>query len=91
MPDPILNAVRVNLMIMDCLYQDDELPEDGSAPPDAVKVEGITRTFGFHPGRLNMHKTALTEMLGELEDSFKASSGHELLAGVRGPARQPLG
>ena len=40
-----------------------------------VRAEGIVRTFGFHPGRLEMHKEEIGQMLAELPDVFKVSGG----------------
>jgi len=72
---PTLNAERVQAILRDCLYRDDEVPEDGSAPEGAVVVEGVLRKFGLHPGRLKTHEAEVRSMLEELPDSFKVGSG----------------
>jgi hypothetical protein len=60
------------------LYTDKETgilfrPEEPTG--DAVIVQGITRTFGFHPSRLNAAKPTIAHLLTELPDSFQENSG----------------
>lgn len=64
-----LNADRVSLIFLNCLFKDDE---DTSS---YVKAEGITGTVGFNPDRLNSHKAKIEAMLDELPDEFKKSGG----------------
>jgi hypothetical protein len=64
-----LTAKRVDEILMDCLFNENEDTKD------AVMVNGITLNIGFHPGRLEKHKVEIGELLAELPDSFKQSSG----------------
>jgi len=59
----------IEAIMMDCLY----LP--GENTDDAVTVEGITTTFGFHPGRLESNRKRIEEMLSCLPDPFMADKG----------------
>lgn len=65
----ILTASNVETIFIDCLFKDDE---DRSA---AIIAEGIVNTFGFHPDRLQSHKTEISGMLDELPDTFKQGHG----------------
>lgn len=60
----MINAERISEIITACLFQNDE---DTSS---AVKVQGIVRNFGFHPGRLEEHKTEIAEILRQLPEGF---------------------
>lgn len=53
----------------ECLFKDDETPED------PIRVEGITRTFGFHRGRVREHTAEITALLAELSDEFQVQRG----------------
>lgn len=65
----ILTADNVGFIFRDCLFR------DGEDTTNAVKTEGITCKFWFHPERLKSHKAEIIEMCDELPDSFKISSG----------------
>jgi len=67
-------AERVDLVIMDCLYKPEEVP-DNKSPVDAVIVKGIVRTFAFHPARLTLNKANITEMISEMNSTFHKSGG----------------
>lgn len=60
----MIDAGRVKEIILACLFGDNE---DQS---DMVMAKGITRTFGFHPGRLETHKAEIAEMLRQLPKEF---------------------
>jgi len=83
MPQPkgkaMLKASEVRDLLEKCLY-DDEMPGD-EPPKDAVLVEGILHTFGFHPERLE-NKPRLIELLRDLPDEFMKDKGggHSFLA-----------
>lgn len=65
----ILNAERVEQIFLTCLFKPDE---DHSK---YVPAPGITSNVGFHPGRIEEHKTEIAAMLDELPDEFKESGG----------------
>ena len=65
----VLDPERVKAVFMDCLFK------EGEDTSKYVKAEGITNNVGFHPERLESHKTEIEEMLDELPDKFKKSGG----------------
>ena len=65
----VLNAEQVNAVFTDCLFQ------DGEDTSKHVKAEGIVRNVGFHPARLESHKTEIVAMLDELPEQFQEKSG----------------
>ena len=69
-----LTAESVEQIFLDCLFRDDELV-DGKPEIEPIKAEGIIRNFGFHPIRLNEHKTEIIELLQELPKEFFKDSG----------------
>lgn len=76
MTQSILTGERVRELMLDCLYQPDELA-GGSMPADAVRVQAIitTLTFALHPARLESHRDEIKRMLRELPDQFQANLG----------------
>ena len=56
----LLEPSTVTNLTAYCLFK------DGESTDDAVMVEGITRNFGFHPGRLAEKKPEIVELLNEL-------------------------
>ena len=67
-------AARVHEIIVGCLYNDAELPKDGSAPPGAVIVQGVVGQFGFHPERLKAAQPKVEAVIREVvQDPFLAS------------------
>ena len=64
-----LTSKNVNLVFMDCLFQDGE---DTSNPAIA---EGITSKFGFHKGRLDLRKEDISAMLSMLPKEFQKNGG----------------
>lgn len=69
MEDSKLNPQRVSAIFMDCLFR------EGEDTSNHIKAEGVIITVGFHPERLASHKDGIEEMLGELPDEFKQSTG----------------
>lgn len=65
----ILSAERVEQIFLDCLFK------EGEDTNNYIEAEGITGKVGFHPGRLESHKTEIEAMLNELPDEFKKSKG----------------
>jgi len=70
----MISAQRVEEIVKDCLYADDEVI-DGKPIVEPVVGKGIIRDFGFHPVRLESHREEVRVMLMELPDQFKKSHG----------------
>ena len=71
-----LSSENVEGVLSDCLYTDAELKESGGETPEGtIIVEGIHRSFGLHPGRVQTHEDEIARMLDELPDTFKESGG----------------
>lgn len=73
----ILTADRVEEILADCLFRDEEVEDLGREEivARAVVAEGILNPFAFHPERLASHRDEVYEMLGELPDNYRASKG----------------
>lgn len=67
-------ATRVENILKDCLYRDDEI-SDGKPPEDAVIAGGIIQSFAFHPTRIAAHKADIAALCNELPDTFQKSGG----------------
>jgi hypothetical protein len=65
----ILTGDHVNAVFADCLFK------DGEDTSEYIVAEGIVRTVGFHPGRIEEHRQEIHDMLAELPDEFKTSGG----------------
>jgi len=61
-----LEPSNVEEIFLDSLYK------EGENHDDAVVVNGIMITVGFHPGRLASHKEEVRELLSQLPDEFHA-------------------
>ena len=81
---PLINANRVEEILRDCLFTDDEIGhsalsgdgiEAGRVPADAVPARGIMNNFMFHAGRLDSHRAEIEQMLMNLPESFMRSKG----------------
>jgi hypothetical protein len=68
-------AERIEGILKDCLYRDEELPADGSIPEGTIKVQGLVRNFGFHPGRIVQHKEEVRDCLNQMPDEFHKERG----------------
>lgn len=71
---PKIDAREVEIILLDCLYKDEEIT-DNQPPPDAVVAKGIINTFAFHPGRLELHKEQVRAWLMALPHQFRSSAG----------------
>lgn len=67
-------AARVEAVLKDCLYRDDELTGD-EPPTGAVYADGIISKYAFNPQRLAAHKSDIASMCNELDDTFQKSKG----------------
>jgi hypothetical protein len=65
----MLNGEKVRSVFMDCLFQ------EGEDSSKHIRADGVVTNVGFHPGRLEQHRAEIVEMLDELPDQFKESSG----------------
>jgi hypothetical protein len=61
---PGLTADRVEEVMRDCLFRDDEPIEP------RVEVAGIVERYGFHPERLEAHRSDVEDLLSELPVEF---------------------
>lgn len=74
-------AERIQAIMQDCLYNDKECaelslsPHGHIPPPDSVVVDGIVRSFAFHPGRLQKNKEKIAEILREMPANFQQKTG----------------
>src|SRR6185369_14392689 len=75
MPAPLIDQIAVDHVFHDCLYQPEEVSVDKKSPEDAVIVQGVMHTFGFHPQRLESHRAEVKGWLDDLPVKFRASSG----------------
>lgn len=62
-------ANQLFIIMGDSLLRADEV-RDG-VPADAIKVEGIVRTYAFHRERLLAHKDEVRAICNEMADSFQ--------------------
>ena len=69
-----LTAEAVFSIFRACLYTDDELAQN-AAPHDAVVVDSVIGSFGFHPGRIAAHTLDIRALLTELPDEFHIGKG----------------
>lgn len=68
-------ATKVEDIVKYCLYNDNEMSEDGSIPKDAIIVDGIMTKMGFHPNRINEKKEEIKNILNEMPDYFHKNQG----------------
>ena len=73
MAELIINSEEVRAVLRSCLYNKDEL-ENGT-PEDVVIVEGLTRKFGLHPGRLEENRSKVIRWLEALSRQFHKDGG----------------
>src|SRR4030095_2083945 len=72
-----LSAKAVETIFVDCLFTKEEVALKGEKEPpeNAVMVEGIMRTFGFHRERLEGHREDVKELLAQLPSEFQQGVG----------------
>ena len=64
-----LTEQAVHAVFIDCLFKNDE---DTS---NHVLAEGLARTVGFHPVRLELHREEIAWFLAQLPDDFRQPAG----------------
>lgn len=67
----MIDARRVNEILKDCLYKEEELEISDKAPDDAILVDGIIMKFAFHPGRVESLKEEIEGFISQLSDKIK--------------------
>jgi hypothetical protein len=74
-----LTADHVEEVYAACLFTDEETAGwDGTAetlPEGAIITEGILNQTGFHPGRIEEHRSEILSMLSELPHAFRPREG----------------
>jgi len=74
MDKPIIDANRVEAIIKDCLFRDDEL-KNGKPITEMVEVKGIMHNMGFHKERLLKHRDEVKIILNNLPEQFHKNIG----------------
>ncbi|MBP1308990.1 hypothetical protein JOD82_002010 [Paenibacillus sp. 1182] len=74
----LINAHRVNEILLDCLYKNDEI-KDGKPVIPCVGVEGVMNWLGFHPNRLASYKEEVTTMISNLPSEIQTLNGVSFL------------
>jgi hypothetical protein len=64
-----LTSENVNAILHDCLYK------NGEDTTGHIRANGITVNVGFHPDRIALHKDEIIDMLMQLPEVFRKSSG----------------
>lgn len=64
-----LTSEKVNSVFQDCLFR------EGEDTTSHIKAEGVMKTVGFHPVRLESHKLEIVELLQELPEEFQETKG----------------
>ena len=67
-------AEKVNLIFLDSLFKPEELIDE-KPPIDFIEVSGVTQIFGFHPTRLESHRSEILEILNLMPDAFHKDRG----------------
>ena len=78
-----LDAKDVTSILLDCLFQAEEILPGNKPPENAIFVEGLTMKFGLHPDRLESHRAEVVAMLAELPDDFSEGVSFAVLCNDR--------
>lgn len=70
----MIDAGKLEDVFTGCL-KDGVALERGASDTDAVIIEGVINTFGFHPQRLEATRPQVLEWLHELPEAFLESKG----------------
>lgn len=82
----MIDAQRVEEIMKDSLYREEELPPNIRAqeelldlpavpPTDAIVVKGLVSNYGFHPERLKSHQAEIKAMIEDLPKEFLRETG----------------
>lgn len=74
-----IDRERLEEVMLACLYQDDEIEDPSVVPEGAIIVEGLTTSFGFHPGRVAQHADEIRAMVAKLAEEFHSGGGWSFL------------
>lgn len=74
-----LTVAKLEELMSECLYTEEELSEHTGVPPGAIKITGLVRNFALHPLRTKERKPRLDEMLKELPNQFSDGGGWTFL------------
>lgn len=72
-----LTATNVRNVVKDCLYTQEEIARIGedNVQSEAIKVQGVVSSFGFNPKKIEQHAEDIAQLLSELPEEFKRSTG----------------
>lgn len=72
----MISAEKVDTIFRECLLKDEEMGDDGN--PQGIKplkVQGIAHDVGFHPDRIQKHRSEIVSFLEDLPHQFREDSG----------------
>lgn len=69
----LIDPVRVEAILLDCLFRKDELHGE-TPPPNAVQADGPVTQFHFHRERLNSHREEVRAILRLLSIEFVSTA-----------------
>lgn len=61
-----IDSGLVECIFLECLFKHEELLPGNLPPSDAVIVTGVVNDFGFHPGRVALHKEQIANWVNVL-------------------------
>lgn len=67
----MIDAIKLNKIMLDCLFLPEEMTTPDVPPEGAVIVSGITINVGFHPVRLESHRAEIATMILDLPTHFR--------------------
>ena len=70
-----LTSDNVDKIFMDCLFKDNEIVGGKPCVPPTMGDGIITKTFGFHPVRIENHRADIKHLLDQLPNEFKMGGG----------------
>jgi len=71
----LIDPNQVELAFKDCLFHNEEIPQDGTLPSNAVLVEGVAHKFALHDARLEIKRQQVVKWLNLLPHQFHKSGG----------------
>ncbi len=74
MSEPKLTPGAVDEIMRACLFTADEVAQSPE-PLEMLVIEGIAKTYGFHPGRISEYASRIGDLLAELPLAFRRTHG----------------